>query len=242
MLRKILTILINFSLVIVLLGSMAFVKIRNNNRKISDLKVEIIDYDHRKFIDSTFVISKIESIYDSLYHLKPDNVDLVQLEGEIVKISSVGKVDAFFDVNNVINISIDQRDPIARVFHKNKSFYIDSSSETMPVQSNYSSEVVVVFVKEEAKFDKDDIFNVLQGINSYEFFKKQIVAINVLENGKLNFETQKGGHIIEFGRAENIEDKLKKLFNYYKHTVSEFGWDTYKKINLEFANQVVCTK
>jgi len=75
-----------------------------------------------------------------------------------------------------------------------------------------------------------------------DILKNQLVSIMVDKNNEYSFITRKGGQVIEFGKAENIEQKFNKLLIYYRKTVPDFGWKRYKKINLKFTNQVVCTK
>ena len=49
-------------------------------------------------------------------------------------------------------------------------------------------------------------------------------------------------HIIEMGHAENIEQKLEKLYSFYHEGMNKIGWNKYSKINIEFGDKVICTK
>jgi cell division protein FtsQ len=51
-----------------------------------------------------------------------------------------------------------------------------------------------------------------------------------------------GNHIIEFGEAENIEEKLDKLYTFYLNGMNKIGWNKYSKLNIEFGNKVICTQ
>jgi cell division protein FtsQ len=51
-----------------------------------------------------------------------------------------------------------------------------------------------------------------------------------------------GNHLIELGRADNLDGKLDKLKRFYKEGLNKVGWNKYKTLNIEFDKQVICTK
>lgn len=92
------------------------------------------------------------------------------------------------------------------------------------------------------KKNLNEIYSLITYVRSNEVLKALLVSVNVDKSNEYSFRTRKGNQVIEFGKAKNIEQKFEKLLIYYRKTVSDFGWRRYKKINLKFANQVVCTK
>jgi len=58
----------------------------------------------------------------------------------------------------------------------------------------------------------------------------------------LSFLSTPDSYIIEFGNAENIEVKFNKLKIFYKEGLGHHKWSNYRKINLRYKNQIVCTK
>ena len=50
------------------------------------------------------------------------------------------------------------------------------------------------------------------------------------------------GHLVYLGKLENFEDKLARLKEFYKKGLNRVGWNKYSRINLEFNNQIICTK
>ena len=51
-----------------------------------------------------------------------------------------------------------------------------------------------------------------------------------------------GDHLVYLGKLENFEDKLARLKEFYKKGLNRVGWNKYSRINLEFNNQIICTK
>ena len=45
---------------------------------------------------------------------------------------------------------------------------------------------------------------------------------------------------IEFGKAEQIEEKFSKLAIFYQKILPFKGWNTYNRVNLKYFNQIDC--
>ncbi|MEG1839011.1 MAG: cell division protein FtsQ, partial [Bacteroidaceae bacterium] len=51
-----------------------------------------------------------------------------------------------------------------------------------------------------------------------------------------------GEHIVFMGKLDHFEDKLARLELFYKKALNQVGWNKYERINIEFSNQIICTK
>lgn len=51
-----------------------------------------------------------------------------------------------------------------------------------------------------------------------------------------------GDHLVYLGRLDNFEQKLKRLKVFYEKGLNQVGWNKYSRINVEFSNQIICTK
>jgi cell division protein FtsQ len=73
------------------------------------------------------------------------------------------------------------------------------------------------------------------------FWNAQIEQINVLKDNDIELIPRVGDHIIYLGKIDNFEEKLKRLMIFYKDGLNKIGWNKYKRINLEYDNQIICT-
>lgn len=70
----------------------------------------------------------------------------------------------------------------------------------------------------------------------------QIVATTTSDNRlSLILIPRSGNHRIEFGWLENCEQKLDKLRTFYDKVAVTRGWDSYKMVNLNYADKIICT-
>ena len=86
------------------------------------------------------------------------------------------------------------------------------------------------------------MFRLASYIARDELWKAQIQQIYVTPSGEFELIPRIGSHIIEFGRADEIEEKFSKLQLLYLQGFNNLGWNLYSRINLKYNNQVVCIK
>ena len=78
-----------------------------------------------------------------------------------------------------------------------------------------------------------------------KFLRAEIVQIGstTTSDGALSLTLipRCGDHRIEFGWIENVEDKLHRLRLFYDQVAVTSGWVSYKSVNLNYTDRIVCT-
>lgn len=77
-----------------------------------------------------------------------------------------------------------------------------------------------------------------------DFWSAEVVQIiaRTTASGALEVELipRSGWHVIRFGRLERMEEKFDKLLRFYRKGLARIGWETYRVIDIRYADQVVC--
>ena len=79
-------------------------------------------------------------------------------------------------------------------------------------------------------------------IKKDEFLNKSISQIFIKDDQKIDLKMRGNNTIIEFGNNNRLKNKIQNLKAFYNRTISKNAIDKYKKINLQFENQVVVVK
>ena len=191
--------------------------------------------------------------------MRIDLLDVAHLEKLLNNNSSIGYAEVYSTIDGVLKIELNQRNPILRVFTEyGDSYYIDENGWMMPLSDKFTSRVLVANGEIKTSFSMGyemnvmdlkqedqrlkDLYQLASYITNYSFLKAQIVQIYVKENGDLELVPRVGNQEILFGKATNIKERFDKLMIFYKQGLSKTGWNGYKRINLMYNNQVVCTK
>jgi len=140
--------------------------------------------------------------------------------------------------------------PIARIVASDQQSgqYVDEEGMLLPLSDRYTARVPLVDtapLRGVKKNLKEHAYSaallvLLNYIACDPFWRAQIVYIRINERGKITMHTQVGKQHIELGAPEAIERKMTQLALFYKQIIPYKGWNAYKRVNIEFDNQIVC--
>jgi cell division protein FtsQ len=176
-------------------------------------------------------------------------IDLKSLETRIQNHKFVKDVQVSRDLEGNIKVYIKQNRPIARIIHADTDAYIDKEGNILPLSERFTARVLPItksvltpsFTKE---FFQDSTgkayLQLIDFIEKDDFWKAQIAQMHIDAKGKIVFLPQVGDQNIEFGKPEDIPDKFRKLMIFYQKVLPVMGWDRYKRVNVEFNNQIIC--
>ena len=179
------------------------------------------------------------------------DVNLNTLEKYLQTIRWVKNVELFLDNAQSLQVKIEQRIPIARIFTASgNSFYIDKEGLQLPLKQLTVLRLPVFtnFPSDQQKLSKpdslllNDILHFTKAVETDSFFMAQTAQVNIATNGDFELIPSVGDHIVLIGSVENIEDKLNRLYTFYKKVWVQSGLNAYQVIDCRFDNQIVALK
>lgn len=229
--------LLMFVLVIFLFS---FTSNRNENRKLSKSVIVFVG-DNAPFVKQETVNKLLIENKRDASSIEKVKLDLNKLERNLNAQEMIEKSDVFVSIDGVLKAVVKQKTPIARVFDKGGSFYIDYEGNRMPLSSNFTARVPLVSGGVNKK-NNEDLADLFRTIYDDAFLKKNIIGIEIMPNGSLKMLNRNFDYQIDFGRMINVERKFKNYKAFFQKAVLDSSLYKYKKIDLRFTEQVVCTK
>ena len=230
-----------FFLLIVSLGFLySFSSKRNSHKKVKNIVVEF-EVGDNGFLTHAMVDKLLIQNDSSVKNQAKTVIDLYSLEKAVSKNPYVENTSVFLTISGALKTIIKQRTPIARIINKNDSYYIDKQGVKVPLSSNYSARVILV---SGIKNDKDikELLPLILFVSEDNFLQKEVVGIQKFANDEYQFSVRSGNYKIDFGKITEMNVKFKKLKAFYNKTFEDKTIQNYKKINVKYHNQVVCTK
>ncbi len=224
---------------------------KNKEHLCKGINVVINGGGDKLFVQKADVLKSMEGIAKgSLIKKNFGEINLSQLEKALETNPWIRNAELYFDTKDVLNVSVSERVPFARVFATDgRSFYIDSSGYIMPLLESYSAKLPVVtgFTASKKWSSKDSatlrgIKNIIAVVNRDKFWNAQIGQIDITPGGKFELVPTIGTHIIKLGNGENIDDKLARLSIFYKQVLAKAGFAKYSALDVQFDGQVVAVK
>lgn len=214
------------------------------------------------FINKHEVEYLIFSNFDTLQGQYIDQEKLHKLHKLVQSMDYTDHATVYRTMNGTIGIDIRLREPLFRVINRsNESFYIDLNGYMFPLSDEHTARVLLATGSIDRPFTSAKnintehpdyessttcelaaVYELAAYIHKHPFWKAFIDHIYVLPDGKLELIPKTGAHVIEFGYAEKIDYKFRKLKLFYLNGLPGKGWHVYNRINLEYKNQIVCSK
>lgn len=243
MIKKILSILAVLAFVGYLVYSAVAMTDRHEDIRICrgiDLHIsDSLDYG---LIDGDMVTSLLQERGLDPVGLSLDRIDIEGIESVLLRHPLVGRAQCYKTAGNMLRINISGKVPLVRVLNnRGQDFYVDSRGEIL-TQHSLAVQLPVATGYIDRKFASGDLLDVVNAIDCSEFWKAQVEQINVTREGQIELVPRVGDHLLILGTAQDVEDKLKRLENFYHKGLDNVGWNKYRSISVAYENQVVCKK
>ncbi|NDV57327.1 cell division protein FtsQ/DivIB [Bacteroides sp. 519] len=165
------------------------------------------------------------------------------IEDNLEKHPLIDEIECYKTPDGNVAIEIKQRVPMLRVMNnKGENYYVDNKGKVMPPEARYIAHLAVATGNVDKAFATNELYQFAGFLHDNKFWNAQIEQINVLSTKEIELVPRVGDHIVFLGKIDNFEDKLQRLKEFYKKGLNKVGWNKYKRISLEFNNQIICTK
>lgn len=232
---------------IVLLGAAIQKK---NHRPCTGVHIEITGAEKHMFIDEKDVMELLKA-GGRLEGNATSVLDLRAMETSVERNPWVRNAEMYLDNQQVLQVKIEERQPVARVFTlEGGSFYVDSAALRLPLSEKISARVPVFtgFPSDKPVLAKPDsillhdIVHVGQYLLADSFWMAQTAQVDITPQSGFEIIPVIGDHTIALGNAENLEQKFDRLFTFYKKAWLQHGINTYEKLDVQYNNQVVAIR
>jgi len=216
------------------------------------IAIDIKGADHNKFLDETDILNSITQIAKGNPVGKTvSSFNLRMMEKELQKNVWVKTAELFFDNNEMLQVVVNEREPVARIFTTTgTSFYIDEDDAMLPLSDKFSARLPVftgfpsdriVLSKADSSLIKD-IKAISLEIQKDSFRMAMIEQVDITPQRNFEMMPKIGNQTIVFGDASAAEQKFEKLELFYKQIMTKAGWNYYSVINLQYKDQVVAKR
>lgn len=232
---------------VVLLGAAMQQK---NKKACADVKIEISGAEEHMFIDEKDILQIINAS-GNVIGKEIASIGLQQMEAELEVNAWVKNAELFFDNNQVLQVNIQERQPIARIFTvQGSSFYLDTAAVQLPLSEKLTARVPAFtnFPNDKKVMAKGDslvlkqVIEIGKYIVNDSFWMAQIAQVDVTPSATFEIIPVLGNHIVSIGDASDLQNKFNRLYTFYKKAWIQNGMNTYERLDVRYNNQVVAIK
>lgn len=246
LLKKIFFILLFFSVLGYVIYAMTNMSEYDPEEKCTDVVLVVDDNPNAGFIDKKGVEELLMS-----NHLYPKGKKMVDIDTKLIE-KTIGdnpfieNVECYKTPDCKLCLHVEQRTPVIFIMPDNaESYFVDAKGSIIP-GIHYPVNMPVATGDISQEYAKGELVDFACFLRDNTFWDKQVaqVSVSVSKNGQRVVELvpRVGDHVVFMGSITDYEKKLRRLRIFYEKAMKEVGWNKYKRINLEFDNQIICTK
>lgn len=207
----------------------------NSKRSVNNIIIEF-ESSNKLFITKDSILKLIPTDYSD-----KNSIDINDIELTIDSNGFIKKSEAYVSIDGDFIIELKQRNPIGRIISGTSTFYIDDESKIMATSKLHSSTVPVIFNLADS-LNYDRIYKISHLIYNDEFLNKNVTRINFSSNNYITLNFRNYDFDLIIGEYKNIVKKIKNFKAFYYRSINNGALNKYSKINLQFENQIVCSK
>lgn len=227
-----------FLLIGVVFFLFAFAEKRNSARVLSEVNLHFTNSENlyltEEAVNKLLIQNEVRA-----KSIGKETLDLSKVETLLESHEMVENAEVFLTVDGKMGAEITQRKPLARVM-ASAPFYVDRQGLKMPLSQYHSARVPLVTGVNEEQLK--EVHPLMDFINNDEFLTRHVTGINRASNGKYEIHLRKLDFVVVFGEVKDIELKFKNFKAFYQKALKDKKLDAYQKVDLQFGDQVVCTK
>jgi len=229
----------------------AAIRVKDAHR-CSGVEINIEGADNNFFVDKKDILNAVTAMGNGGPEGKAvGSFNLKMMEAELERNVWVRSAELFFDNNEILQVKVIEREPVARVFTTTgATFYLDNELSVLPLSEKFSARLPIFTnfpsdLKRISNADSSllmDIKIISLAIQRDSFSMAMIEQVDITPHRMFEMMPKLGNQLIVFGDGSAVDEKLEKLKIFYKEIMVRAGWNTYSVINVQYKNQVVAKK
>ncbi|MBQ8761100.1 MAG: hypothetical protein IJZ06_06745 [Bacteroidales bacterium] len=240
-----------------MLGLCGYLMYEHFHSRLNDVNLTILRNNEDGFLDYQETYNDIMNICDTASN---NQIVMIPVDSVVKSLNSIPwitDVEAQINLKSFLEVKLVECEPIMRVYNKKgKSVYLDEEGNVFSTDNDYVPHLLVgsgnvdfpirkkgnINDEDYVKTDLPEMFALMKEIVKDDYANTCVKQVFKDKNKNYVFSLNNTNIIVIFGDVNNIEEKLFKMKHFFNKMQGSPELDNYKEINLNFKNQVVCTK
>ncbi|MDD6473152.1 MAG: cell division protein FtsQ [Bacteroidales bacterium] len=242
MIKRILLTLLSIAAIAYIVVAVMYVN-RTESLVCKGIELAIKDSAQSSIITSKELVNMLQKQKLNPVGKKMEEIQVSQIEEFIASHPLMRSVECYKTPSNKILVEIQQRIPVIRVIASNgENYFVGNEAEIIPFNSRCVVDLPVATGVIDKTFAKNELYRFALFLKKNEFWNSQIEQINILSDKTIELVPRVGQHVVYLGTFANYQEKLERLKKFYTKALNQVGWNKYSRINVEFSNQIICTR
>lgn len=243
MVKRIFLTLLMFLLVGYLAVAVSIMNRKPQSEVCQGVRLDIKDTVYAGFIDRKEILRLLKEHGADPVEMRLTDINTQAIELQLAEHPLIDEVECYKTPSGLLRVEIAQRIPLLRVMDaQGGSYFVDTKGKIMSSKAHCVARLPIATGFVSKKLATGDLYQFARYLQTDEFWDAQIEQIHVLRSGDVELVPRVGNHIIYMGKLKEYETKLERTKEFYRKGLNKVGWNKYSRINVEFSNQIICTR
>lgn len=210
--------------------------------KFTGCRINVADSVNTGFVTPLDISQECGDIMQWIETKKRSEVSLSGIENQLRASDKVESVNVSVLNNGILAIDVVPMAPVARVFDRDSSYYINAQGKRISAEPRYHVDVPVVYGTFSDSLPPARLLPLLHHIAAHPSLDALVSTVKQARNGDIIIVPTIRGHVVNFGDTAMTDDKFARLREFYRQAMPLRGWETYDTISLKWRGRVVATR
>ena len=170
-------------------------------------------------------------------------IDLQEIEDRLNGIVNIEKAVVERSADSHVRISVTPMMPVARIFDRGKSYYINRNGKRLTANSRFRMDVPIVSGHFDSIHQPTMLLPLLDRVHNDSAWNALVAQIIVApRTHDVILVPMIRGHVVNLGDTSSLDDKLARVMTMYRKVLPLKGWNYYDTISVKWGGQVVATR
>lgn len=213
-----------------------------NGNKCTGMDIYIADTATNHFVTIPEISREIDSLPSRCQGMLLREINTDSIEQKLNSIDKIESASCVILNNGKVIISVNPMRPVARVFDRDISYYINREGKRISADARYFLDVPIISGSFDSVFTAVSLLPLIDYLKSDSMWSSLITMVKTDANHDIYLIPAIRGHVIKFGDISNIKNKFARLRRMYDGVLPVKGWDCYDTLAVKWSGQVVATK
>lgn len=210
-----------------------------------EIIVEDIDGQPQRFVTEAELARELDSLPSKAPGIAVANINTQSIRRHLLDLDKIEDAQVVRMTDGTIRIKATPIVPVARIFDRGESYYINRTGKRVSADARYHKDVPIIeghFEYADTCFTPSSLLPLLSYISSDSVWNSYISMIKVKSPNDIILVPVIREHVINLGSPSNLDDKFARLKKFYSEVLPLQGWEKYDTLNLKWKGQLVASK
>lgn len=202
----------------------------------------VVDPIESRFVTAKEITRELGNLPEQALKTRIHRINTDSIERMLASIDNIERVRCVVTTDNRIHIEVDPLEPVARIFDRDSSYYINRAGKRISARARYHSDVPIISGEFGKTFSPTEVLPLVTFINNDSTWSTLVTHIKAYDRRNIILVPMIHGHVINIGNIDNLDDKFERLRIAYTKILPVKGWDFYDTLSVKWKGQVVATR